>query len=147
MYAQTILATPPTHSRFAIAHSFRKHMRKYQLGSTYPPSKTAFARPLRLYQASFMVPIALTFTFTFTLSFSFGIPVRLSIRLVFASSLGATLLLLYSSRHARLVIHRIEDSLHQPLVRIRIIILCVPKWRPIVLSTATALRLAHGTAG
>lgn len=96
-----------------------------------------------------MVPIALTFTLTLTLtlSFSFGIPVRLSIRLVFASSLGATLLLLYSSRHARMVIDRIEDSLHQPLVRIRIIILCVSRWRPIVLSTATALRLAHGTAG
>jgi hypothetical protein len=92
-----------------------------------------------------MVPITLTFALTLPLSFS--IPVLLGIRLVFASTLGTTLLLLYSSRHARMVIHRIEDSLHQPLIRIWIIILCVSRRRPIVLSTATALRLAHGTAG
>jgi hypothetical protein len=103
------------------------------------------------------VPIAISFalfTFTFAFTFSLTLPISIhlsllmSIRLTLSRTLSATLLLLHSSRHARVVIHRIENSLHQSLVRIGIIILRMSRRGPIVLlPTTTTLRLAHGTAG
>jgi hypothetical protein len=104
--------------------------------------------PVAISLALFTFTFAFALTLTLTLPISIHISLLMSIRLTFSSTLSTTFLLLHSSRHSRVVIHRIQNSLHQPLIRIGIIILRMSRRGPMgLLSTTTTLRLAHGTAG
>lgn len=75
---------------------------------------------------SFSLSVSLTFSFSFSFMIAFSLTVRISIIPTIPGPLSAALFFLYGSRHAGVVIHRVQDSLHQSLIRVRIVVLSRP---------------------
>jgi hypothetical protein len=99
------------------------------------------------------LPFSFPFPLTFSLAFSFA--VRISIIPTIHRPLSAALFLLHGSCHTSVVVHRIQDSLHQSLVCVRVVVLSRSmRWvtmlwvlvvRILVVSPATAF-ITHGSS-
>lgn len=77
------------------------------------------------------------------LALSFRIPIIPTI----PRPLGTALFLLHGSRHACVMVYRIQDSLHQALVRVRVIVLRRPLlWMSVVRVRVLVLVMDPATA-